>query len=227
MCIHLAGNENYWAGMPPLDVVELVTDLGNVSSVQAFQDGTLDYTGISSFDASWIAYDAELGPDLRHSDDFSVSYYGFDTRVPPFDNAAVRLAFAKAVDWRRIVQLGDNPVATSLVPPGIPGRDDVDHLPTYDPDAARQLLADSDFPGGAGFPPVVLATYGVGYEQTVAQELETNLGVEVSVEILDFRDYIDREHGPGAPGIWTLSWSADYPHPHDFLGIASRNGQPQ
>jgi oligopeptide transport system substrate-binding protein len=222
--IHLDGNANYWAGMPPLDSVDLVTDLGNKGSVDAFSDGTVDYIGISSFDASWIAYNADLGANLRQDDAFSLSYYGFDTRVPPFDNPQVRLAFAKAVDWDRIVTLAGDTPATSMIPEGIPGRDDVDHKPTYDPEAARQLLADASYPGGQGFPPVVLGTYGVGYEQTVATELEQNLGIQVSVEVMDFPDYINRSHGPGSPGLWTLSWSADYPHPHDFLGLLLETG---
>lgn len=222
--IRLTGNTRYWAGMPPLDVVELVTDFGGRSGVTFFEDGSVDYVGIGGSDASWIAYDAELGPQLRHSTDFSVSYYGFETRVAPFDNPEVRLAFAKAVDWDRIVRLADIEPATSMIPAGVPGRDDVDHRPTYEPDVARQLLAEADYPGGDGFPTVVLATYGVGFEQTVAAELEANLGVQVEVEAHDFQDYIGRQHGPGAPGIWTLAWSADYPHPHDFLGLLLETG---
>ena len=222
--IHLTGNPNYWAGLPPLDEVDLVTDLGTKSSVDAFSDGTVDYIGVGSADASWMAYDSDLGPKLRHDDGFSVSYYGFDTRVAPFDNPTVRLAFAKAVDWNRIVTLSGSTPATSMIPAGVPGRDDIDHKPTYDPEAARQLLADANYPGGAGFPPVVIGTYGVGYEETVAAELEQNLGVQVSVEVQDFSEYINRTHGPGSPGIWTLSWSADYPHPHDFLGLLLETG---
>lgn len=222
--IRLDGNTRYWAGTPPLDGVELVTDFGGQSGVVAFEEGTVDYVGIGAFDASWIAYDAEVGPQLRHGSDFSVSYYGFDTQVAPFDNAQVRLAFAKAVDWDRIVRLAGITPATSMIPAGVPGRDDADHRPTYDPDAARQLLADADYPGGVGFPPVVLATYGVGFEQTVATGLETNLGVQVEVEVHDFQEYIGRQHGPAAPGIWTLVWSADYPHPHDFLGLLLETG---
>ncbi len=222
--IHLAGNPNYWAGMPPLDQVDLVTDLGDDDPLSAFQNGTLDLTGVGGADASWIQYDQNLGPNLRHSTDFTVSYYGFDTRVPPFDNPQVRLAFAKAVDWDRIVRLSDTPVATSLVPTGIPGRDDEDHRPTFDPEAARQLLADASFPNGEGFPTVILATYGVGYELTVAEELETNLGVDVQIEAQDFRDYIGRSHEAGSPGMFTMAWSADYPHPHDFLGLLLETG---
>ncbi len=222
--IHLSGNSNYWDGPPPLAEVDLVTDLGDEDPLSAFQSGTIDLTGVSSNDASWIQYDQTLGPDLRHSTDFTVSYYGFDTRVPPFDSAQVRLAFAKAVDWDRIVRLSGAPVATSLVPAGVPGRDEEDHRPTYDPEAAQQLLADASYPNGEGFPTVILGTYGVGYELTVAEELETNLGVHVEIEAQDFREYVGRPRGPGSPGIFTMAWSADYPHPHDFLGLLLETG---
>ena len=84
--IHLSGNPNYWAGLPPLDQIDLVTDFGGTSGVQLFTDGDIDYTGIGAGDASWIAYDATLGPQLRQTESFGVSYYGFSTQVAPFDD---------------------------------------------------------------------------------------------------------------------------------------------
>jgi ABC-type oligopeptide transport system substrate-binding subunit len=222
--IALTGNANYWAGLPALDRIDLVTDFGGRSGVDVFASNEIDYTGIGAADASWIVYDASLGPQLRRTEGFSVSYYGFNTTSPPFDDPDVRLAFAQAVDWKRISSLAEGTSATSMVPPGIPGRDEEDHQPTFDPEAARQLLANAGFEGGENFPPVVIGTYGVGYESVVAQELEQNLGVEVTVEGYDFETYTEFLDEPGAPQIWTLSWSADYPHAHDFLGLLLETG---
>jgi oligopeptide transport system substrate-binding protein len=120
--------------------------------------------------------------------------------------------------------LADGVVATSLVPAGIPGRDDGDHRPSYDPAAARELLSGAGYPNGDGFPTVTIVTHGVGFEQTVAEELEANLGVDVTVEAVDFRAYLDRDHGPGNPQLFVSAWSADYPHPHDFLGLLLESG---
>ena len=95
------------------------------------------------------SYDPDLGPQLREVPTLSVDYYGFDA-VPPFDDVLVRRAFAAAVDWRRIAVLAvsdPDGVATSMVPPGIPGRSDRDVLPAHDPDAARALLAGQAIPG--------------------------------------------------------------------------------
>ncbi|HEY7598525.1 MAG TPA: ABC transporter substrate-binding protein, partial [Candidatus Limnocylindrales bacterium] len=138
--ITFEANPSYWAGEPPLAVIELVTDLGGASPVDAFQAEQVDYIGIGSFDASWIKYDDTLGPQLRLVDDFVVHYYGFDTTRAPFDDRRVRLAFAKAVDWDRMVRLAGEEPATSLVPAGIPGGGEEDYRPTYDPAEARRLL---------------------------------------------------------------------------------------
>jgi oligopeptide transport system substrate-binding protein len=223
--IRLEGNANYWAGPPPLATIDVVTDLGGRSPVSVFEAGEVDYTPIAGFDASWIRYDRELGPQLRQTDNFSVHYYGFDATRPPFDDSRVRLAFAHAVDWQRIVELGgERPAATSLVPPGIPGRGEEDFRPAHDPERGRQLLADAGYPGGAGFPDVALVTFGYGYELTVAAELEAMLGIRVDVEVLGFEHYIGRLDGDDRPQLWTLSWIADYPHAHDFLGLLLETG---
>lgn len=222
--IHLAANDHYWAGVAPLAEIDLVTDFDGRSGVDLFINGEVDFTGIGTADASWIKYDRGLGPQLRSTDSFSVTYYGFDTAAEPFDDAQVRLAFATAVDWRRMVDLADGVPATSMVPVGVPGRDEDDHVPAYDPDAARDLLAAAGYRGGAGFPPVTLATYGVGFEQTVADQLELNLGVSVQVEAREFQDYLEQVSTSTQPQMWTLAWIADYPHAHDFLGLLLESG---
>jgi oligopeptide transport system substrate-binding protein len=156
----------------------------------------------------------------------STDYYGFDTTRPPFDDVRVRQAVAAAVDWRRIGRLAlsdESGVATSMVPPGIPGRSDRDVVPVHDPARARELLADAGFPGGAGFPDVTLVTAGSPYDEAVLTELERELDIVVDVETMDFDTYFDRLDGE-PPQMWFLSWVADYPGRNDFLGVLLGTG---
>jgi oligopeptide transport system substrate-binding protein len=222
----LQANDRYWAGPPPLTTITLVNDLGGRSAVEAFEDGEIDYAPIGGFDASWIAYDPVLGPNLREVPSLSTNYYGFDTTAPPFDDVRIRQAFAAAVDWRRIATLADSDpasVATSMVPPGIPGRSEADLLPAYDPDQARDLLAEAGFPGGQGFPTVTIQSGGSPYDDAVVAELERELGIDVATEAMDFGAYFDRLD-TDAPAMWFLSWVADYPGRNDFLGILLGTG---
>lgn len=221
----LTANERYWAGSPPIPMVELVHDIGGRSPVAAFEDGDIDLTGIFPFDATWIAYDETLGPQLRETVSLSLNYYGFDTRRPPFDDARVRRAFAQAVDWRRLVSLvaGETAsVATGMVPPGIPGRSDEDFLPAHSPDEARRLLADAGYPGGAGFPETTFMTFGGGTDEAFVVEIEQELGIKLNYETMS-GDYFGRLSAD-PPHIWSMGWVADYPGPNDFLGILLGTG---
>jgi oligopeptide transport system substrate-binding protein len=219
----LTANEHYWAGAPAIKTVHLITTLNGRSPVQAFEDGELDYAPIGDYDADWIRYDRTLGSSLRTVPSAGLTYFGFDTSRPPFNDVRVRQAFAWAVDWKRIVRLAagatDSP-ATSMVPPGIPGRSDTDFSPTHDPDAARAALAAAGFPGGAGFPEVTLVN-GSGYDDAVIAELERELGIHLKSETWD--GFFGRLSSD-PPAFWSLGWVADYPGPNDFLGLLLGKG---
>jgi oligopeptide transport system substrate-binding protein len=224
--LELTANTHYWAGTPAVKTIELVSDLAGKGPVDAFSAGDLDYTPVSSIDATWLGYDQTLGPQLRLVGSLSVEYYGFDTTKPPFDKAAVRKAFGEAIDWRRMAALsgdeGTTQVANSMVPPGIPGRSDADYVPRYDPADARKLLADAGYPGGAGFPPTTLLTGGSGFDAAVVSEVKRELGITLSAETMG-DGYFDRL-ATDPPQMWALGWVADYPGRNDFLGVLLGTG---
>jgi oligopeptide transport system substrate-binding protein len=217
----LESNQRYWAGAPTIRTVTVVTGLDGASPVDTFEGDDVDYVGIGSADAAWIAYDRTLGPRLLSVPAMSTDYYGFDTTQPPFDDVRVRQAFGAAVDWRRISRLAvEDPAAAanSMVPPGIPDRTERDMLPAHDPDAARALLAEAGFRDGSGFPRVTLVTGGSPYDEAVVAELERELGISLGQETMDFDSYF-RRLDTDPPQIWFLSWVADYPARNDFLGV--------
>jgi oligopeptide transport system substrate-binding protein len=220
----LKANDHYWAGRPSIGTVELLHDIGGQSPVTAFEGGDVDLAFVSAFDATWLSYDDTLGPLLRRSNGLSLQYYGFDTSRPPFNDVRVRQAFARAVDWRRLIALnasGTATPATSMVPPGIPGRSDADFLPKLDPDGARTLLAEAGFAGGTGFPATTLLGGGAADRAFVA-EIKRELGVTVSIEIQG-DGFFDRLTSD-PPQIFSMGWVADYPGPNDFLGILLGSG---
>jgi len=222
--ITFKANPHYWAGPPPIATVDLVTDTGGQDTYETFEAGTVDYAPVSPDAASWIRYDATDGPELVQVPDPAVLYYGFDTRSAPFDDVRVRQAFAEAVDWPRLVQLESpfDAVASSLVPPGIPGRPTGDYGPTYDPAAARAALAAAGYPGGQGLPAVTLDSGGLPYDEALAETWHQELGVTVNVEerIDGYFDVLAAD----PPQIWALEWVADYPAPQDFLGLLLTSG---
>ncbi|MBI3746559.1 MAG: peptide ABC transporter substrate-binding protein [Chloroflexi bacterium] len=221
--ITLQANSHYWAGPPAVGTIRLLSDLGGRSPITAFEAGDVDYTAIGSADAAWIRYDSTLGPQLRAVPSLSLVYLGFTTTRPPFDDVRVRQAFAAAVDWNRLTalsSLGDVSAADSMLPPGI-GAGGSSWLPVLDPSRARALLAAAGYPGGSGFPDVVLAAGGIPQAEGIAADLKRELGVTIHLEELN--DQFTRlQDDP--PAMWTLGWVADYPGPNDFLGVLLGTG---
>ena len=217
--ITLQRNERYWAGPAAIPTVHLVLDIAGRSPVAAFEAGDLDYTGISLIDAPWIAYDPDLGTQLRETPSLALTYLGIDTTTPPFNDVRVRQAIGAAVDWERVIGLsafGGQIPAHSMVPPGIPGGGDGNWLPVHDPGEARKLLADAGYPAGAGLPPIFFAAGTGGIGDAIAAELEHELGMHVELDVLS--DHLDRLT-TDPPSMWLSGWVADYVGPNDFLGV--------
>ena len=214
----LTANEAYVAGPPPITTIHWLTDLdGDVPS--AYADETVDLAGIGSFDASWLAYDTDLGPALHAAAALNVQYFGFDTTRPPFDDARVRRAFALAIDRPRLVELAEGTAsipASSVVPPalwpdGLP--DDHDH----DPAEAARLLDEAGYADRDDLGVITVNGAGLGVSPAVATWREV-LGVTISVEGMEFADYL-RALEADPPQIFTINWIADYPSPHALYSL--------
>jgi oligopeptide transport system substrate-binding protein len=222
----LTANKLYWAGPPPIKTVHVLSSIGGRSPVAEFENGDLDYTPISLYDASWIAYDKTLGPSLRVEPSPSVEYYGFNTSKAPFDDVHVRRAFQMGIDWRRIVALLSDPLeepATGMVPPGVPGHSATDFGPVFDVAKAKQELAAAGYPNGVGFPKITLVTGGSDLDGAIIAQLRDNLGISIAYEQLDFATYYDRLI-KDPPAFWEMGWVADYPGANDFLGLLLGTG---
>ena len=223
----LTANPRYWAGKPAIATVHLLSSTAGNSPVDMFQAGDLDYTPISTGDATWIAYDKTLGPSLRIEPSPSVEFYGFNTTKAPFNDVHVRRAFALGIDWKRIVTLLANPLvvpATGMVPDGVPGHSGTDYGPKFDLVKAKSELAAAGFPNGAGFPEVTLVTSGRSLDGAILRQLHDNLGITVLSQVLDWDTYNQRLLND-PPAFWEMDWVADYPGGNDFLGILLGSGQ--
>jgi len=155
----------------------------------------------------------------------STDFLGFDVSRPPFHDVRVRRAFGLATDRETLSDIILRgyafPATGGFLPPGMPGHSPGISLP-YDPEAARNLLAEAGYPGGRGFPTIdCLARDDPGHDLACkylqAHWLE-NLGVEITwnkVEWASFYDLMSK----GTPHLWMVGWYADYPDPDDVLRV--------
>lgn len=223
--IVLEANDRYHLGAPSVKTVEFLLSGGSILTM--YQNNELDVAGVSINDIERVQDPNDpLSDEYVSADELSISYLGFNTQKPPFDDANVRRAFGMAIDREKIAEvllMDMLPVAHSIMPPGLPGYNPDARGPTYDPERAKQLLADSKYGGPDGLPRVTITEIGGGASagsdtQAMIEMWKDNLGVEVEIEQTEeatFWQDLDK----GQYQMFTAGWIMDYPDPEDILDI--------
>ncbi|MCX6036642.1 MAG: ABC transporter substrate-binding protein [Chloroflexi bacterium] len=150
-------NQDYTLGAPsiPQIVVKLYSGIG----IRLYESGEIDMTGVYSSDVARVLDPADpLHADLYSGVSLCTDYVVFDVTQPPFEDVKVRQAFTMAFDRQKYIDVVNNGVgilAKGPYPPALPGYNlDLQGL-TYDPEGARQLLAESKYGGPQGLPPII------------------------------------------------------------------------
>ena len=184
--------------------------------------------------------DAELQAHLeKYADetvqvpDLAVFYFGFRETKPPFDDPRVRRAFSAAFDREKFVQevrQGQGLPMKHFAPPGIFGAPPIDEVGVgFDPEFAKQQLADAGYPNCEGFPTVTLLGYSgqstLNWIEFAQKQWQEHLGCSpdvIQIEQQSFKELLaataastpDEE----APHMWTLGWGPDYPDENNWVG---------
>jgi ABC-type transport system substrate-binding protein len=219
----LEAYDNNVLGAPKLKTISY--NFTGSSALVAYEDGDIDVTGVGLDDLDRVQDPSDkLNKEYTTSPRQSIDYIGFNTNVPPFDDPNVRQAFAEAVDRKKIGEVilkGVVPVATGILPPGVPGQGGDDKTYQYNPEHAKQLLAQSKYANN--MPVITLAETGAGAtvgptEEAIVADWKKNLGIEVKIqqaEAATFFNDIDQ----GRYQMFHLGWIMDYPDPEDILDI--------
>lgn len=152
----------------------------------------------------------------------AVAYLAMNTQRGALADVAVRKAFQYAVN-RTSFQVATagaaslaGPIATTLITPGIAGREVYDLYPmpaAGDPNKAKQLLAAAGHPGGLSGLSLLVSTSnnGAALAQSVAASLAL-AGITVTIRPLDDDTfYSDVTGNQGAYDLALASWQPDFP----------------
>ena len=215
----LRANSEYVAGPPPIAEVRFIGQVAS-DSVTAFAGNQVDLAPVASFDATWLAYDPDLGKRLHRAAPLSVLYFGFDTTRPPFDDVRVRRAFLLALDRGRLVELSESAAAqpaSSILPPALWPEGMTDER-SADLSAARRLLDEAGFADRAKLGTIVINNSGGLSLAPAVAAWHSELGVDVAVEDHGFGDYLDPK-AVRPPHIFTINWIADYHSPDALYSL--------
>jgi ABC-type transport system substrate-binding protein/DNA-binding beta-propeller fold protein YncE len=204
------------------DVIEGRFGLDADRAVQAVRSGRADFAPIEQFATPAMAALRRRDPGLVRDAVFLQSSWVFlNTRVPPFDRADARRAFALAIDRSDAVAAFGGPHAAratcSILPPTSAGyRPD---CPTRDLPEARRLVRRSGTRGAL----VTLVSGDPGFTalNPVIEEALSAIGYRTRVRRVPMEDYFrlvaERRN---RVQIGPTAWGADYPSDSSFLGAS-------
>lgn len=227
-------NMDYYLGAPsiPYVIVQLYSGVG----VRLYETSEIDITGVHPYFLSrYLDPKEPMHNELLGGVDLCTHYVVFDVTRPPFDDVKVRQAFSMAFDRQKyidVVMSGIALPANGPYPPALPGFNlNLRGLP-YDPEKARQLLAESSYGGPQGLPPIVFTDAGIGNRagsgiSAMAEMWEQNLGVVITIENLEPDYFIDAIYSGRHGQMFDTGWCADYADPENFADILFHSGSAQ
>jgi ABC-type transport system substrate-binding protein len=113
--------------------------------------------------------------------------------------------------------------ATGIMPPQLPGYTPDNKTYSFDPDAARQALAESRYGSAEALPPITMTEVGGGAQagidtQAFVEQWRQELGVTVEIQQTDFATFLD-DQDAGRLQMFNGGWTMDYPDPEDILDL--------
>jgi len=226
---------DYWGGAPKLARMERRILLDPGTRHDTFRAGGLEMTTIGMAFYRADKQDPELATRIKVFKRPATFYLALNQKAfEPFRDRRVRQAFAHAVDKREIVDSvweGVPPVAQGILPEGIPGFDPQFKGLQFDPQRARQLLAEAGYPNGTGFPTLTLSFRAseddIRNTATAVQaDLQKNLGIKVNLDEVEWTTFLARRNKGEMP-FYFLRWMADYLDPQNFLSTMLYSKAPE
>lgn len=189
----------YWDGASvTLDKVSFVTSSNAEDALAAYRAGDVDAVTNAAFEPLALKLLAGY-EDFRRSTFGALTYYSFNSTHAPFDDVRVREALALAIDRERVSRDdlgGATEPAGKFFPEAMSGERPVvskAELLQQDAKRARDLLSQSGFTNGNGFPLVRLLINRNDQQRAVAQSIaamwRSVLNIQTEVIVKNWDEY--------------------------------------
>ena len=240
-------NPNYWAkdeygnALPYLDGIKWTFIREKKSEILEFKRGNLDVIHRVPVEI-FPEVMGKLEDARKRKADFAIEtspllatfFIGFNVQANPvFKKKEVRLAFNYAIDRDKIANFTIQGEGTAAKYGMVPyyeqfEKNGYDYKTvggfTYDPQKAKELLAQAGYPNGKGFPKITLEINSGGGDRNVLvadvikKMLEENLGIKVDISVTTWPEHIDNIQS-GKADFFRFGWVADYPGPDNFFHL--------
>ncbi|MCP5425392.1 MAG: ABC transporter substrate-binding protein [Gammaproteobacteria bacterium] len=223
--IRYKANPDYWRGKAAIDnLVFAITPDASVryAKLKAGECHVMPYPNPADLEA--MRKDPDI--TLLEKEGLNVGYLAFNTEKKPFDDKRVRQALNLAINKAAIIDAvfqGAGKVAKNPIPPTIWSyNDDVKDYP-YDPEKAKQLLAEAGYPNGFEtdlWAMPVQRPYNPNARRMaeIIQADWDKVGVKAKIVSFEWGEYLKRSKD-GEHQTVLLGWTGDNGDPDNFLAV--------
>jgi len=224
-------NPTFWDGAPNAAVdFSYISD--SAVAFEAYKNNELDIIPLGAEDLEVVQADADLSAQLMRYSGSCTFAVMFHQLKEPFTDQKVREAFAYALDregWVTDVLRGLGSPTLTWIPPGFPGYDASEARWSYDPEKAKQAIADSSYGSIENLPPITLTFSDTPRNRTrnewMAAKFKEVLDVDVKLDPVESTAYTALTKDiTTAPQTFILGWCADYPDPQNWLSVYWKTG---
>ena len=230
----LTRNDDYWGTKAILKTLVFQPIADGPARLAALQAGDIDgYDLVDPASAATLASDDQF--QILQRPAFNVGYLGFNSSIAPLDNPDIRKAIAYAINKAKIISTIYPPGAEAAIefqPPQLFGWTDTVEQYSYDPEKAKQMIADSGVANPTvefWYPTDVERPYmpdPKGVFELMKADLEA-VGFTVTPKSAPWNpDYL-AENQAGTQQLYLLGWTGDFGDPDNFLGTFFQAQSPQ
>ncbi len=203
--------------------------------LSAYEAGEVDLSEVENqAELARLLSDDNLTSQVHTWPNFFTHYLFFDVRQPPFNDRRVRLAMSLAIDREALCRSalkGFAIPAYAMLPPGFPAYSDnvYEESLGYDPERARQLLAEAGYPDGRGLPELDMWLRNEIVMHRDAAEglqamLQRNLNMKVEVRNVENKVFMDGLNNHTL-AFGMVPYEFDFVDPSNLLGLWRSNGR--
>jgi len=221
--IVLVANKDWWGDGPKLESLIFRSIPDNSARLAEFLAGTIHQADLAQTDMPA----AEADPNIVNYTlpAMGTGYISFQQCTEPFDDVLVRRAIAHAINRQALIDAfyaKSDTLAKGFMPPAILGSNPNLEDIAYDPEKAKQLLAEAGFPDGFTtefwYIPVIRGYFpdSKAIAEAIAVDL-AKVGITVELKTEDWGAYLD-DRNLGKFPMWMLGWGSDNGDPDNYIG---------
>lgn len=229
-CMILTKNADYWKTPAWADTVNIAYVNDYATRLEALVNGSADFVTPSGYNMT--DYDSPSVVVDTGNVTLTVNAIGMNFRIAPFNNPAVRQAFAESFNTSEYIQDvygGYGVHINGPLPPGVSGYDSTIPGCPFNATHAKELLVEAGYSSAS--PTTIAVYYNAGNNnrlkafQILKQQVESyGVGITLNIQALDYSNYSARLNNGTLPML-AIGWMADYSSADNFLnGFAYSGG---